>query len=266
MPQKERAAMAGRVHFSKSDAVATVIMENPGRLNALSLPMWRSLAETFAQLHDDETLRCIVLRGEGDAFAAGADIAEFERERFDVASARQYGAIVHAALEAISACRHPVIALIKGPCVGGGLEIAARVDLRICGESARFGIPVNRLGAVVAYQEMRPLLQIAGPAAVLEILLEGVIFNAAQAEKKGLVHRVVADAELENEVHATARRIAAGAPLVARWHKRFVRRLLEPAPLSAQELEDNHACFGTEDFQIGYRSFLDKTKPAFKGR
>jgi enoyl-CoA hydratase/carnithine racemase len=257
---------AGRVHFSKDGAVATVVIDNPGRLNALSLRMWRALQDAFEQLAADETLRCVVLRGAGEAFAAGADIAEFENERHDIESARQYGAVVHAALEAISACRHPVIALIKGPCVGGGLEIAARVDLRICGESARFGIPVNRLGAVVAYQEMKPLLQIVGPAAVLEILLEGSMISGAQAEKKGLVNRVVADAEVENEVYATAQRIAAGAPLVARWHKRFVRRLLDPTPLTAKELEDNYACFGTEDFQIGYRSFLDKTKPAFKGR
>jgi enoyl-CoA hydratase/carnithine racemase len=228
--------------------------------------MWRALEDTFEQLAADEALRCVVLRGAGEAFAAGADIAEFENERHDIESARHYGAVVHAALEAISACRHPVIALIKGPCVGGGLEIAARVDLRICGESARFGIPVNRLGAVVAYQEMKPLLQIVGPAAVLEILLEGSILTATQAEKKGLVNRVVADAEVEHEVYATAKRIAAGAPLVARWHKQFVQRLLQSAPLTADELEDNYACFGTEDFQSGYRSFLDKTKPAFKGR
>jgi enoyl-CoA hydratase/carnithine racemase len=258
--------MAGRVHFSKDGSIATVIIENPGRLNALSLPMWRALKDAFEQLTADETLRCVVLRGAGEAFAAGADIAEFESERHDVETARRYGAVVHAALEAISACRHPVIALIKGPCVGGGLEIAARADLRICGGSARFGIPVGRLGAVVAYQEMRPLLQIIGPAAALEILLEGSILDATQAERKGLVNRVVADAEVENEVYAAAKRIAAGAPLVARWHKRFVRRLLDPAPLTAGELEDNYACFGTEDFQIGYRSFLDKTKPEFKAR
>jgi enoyl-CoA hydratase/carnithine racemase len=258
--------MTGRVHFSKDGEVATVVIENLGRLNALSLPMWHALHDTFEQLTADDALRCIVLRGAGDAFAAGADIAEFEHERHDIASARQYGAVVHAALEAISACRHPVIALIKGPCVGGGLEIAARVDLRICGESARFGIPVNRLGAVVAYQEMKPLLQIVGPATTLEILLEGAIIDAAEAEKKGLVNRVVADGEVENEAYATAKRIAAGAPLVARWHKRFVRRLLEPAPLTAKELEENYACFGTEDFRIGYRSFLEKAKPAFKGR
>src|SRR5690606_37291626 len=117
-----------------------------------------------------------------------------------------YGKIVNAGLAAISGCPHPVVALINGPCVGGGLEIVARCDLRICGDSARFGIPVNRLGAVVAYEEMQPLLQIVGPAAVLEILLEGSILDAAQAEKKGLVNRVVADAEVEQEAYATAAR------------------------------------------------------------
>lgn len=258
--------MAGRVSATKDGAIATVTIENAGRLNALSLPMWEQLRETFEGLSADEVLRCVVVRGAGDAFAAGADIAEFERERHDVASARQYGKAVHAALDTISNCPHPVVALIKGPCVGGGLEIVARVDLRICGDSARFGIPVNRLGAVVAYQEMKPLIDIAGPAAVLEILLEGAIIGAAQAERKGLVNRVVPDSEVEAEAYATARRIAAGAPLVARWHKKFVRRLLDPRPLTAEELEDNYACFATEDFQTGYRSFLEKKPPQFQGR
>ena len=258
--------MTGRVHFSKDGAIATVVIENPERLNALSLEMWGQLKEAFTALSADLELRCVVLRGAGEAFAAGADIAAFATERHDVESARAYGKIVHAGLAAISDCPHPVIALIKGPCVGGGLEIVARCDLRICGESARFGIPVNRLGAVVAYEEMLPLLQIVGPAAVLEILLEGSILSAAQADKKGLVNRVVADTDVEQDVLATAKRIAAGAPLVARWHKKFVRRLLDPRPLSATELEDNYACFATEDFNIGYRSFLEKKKPNFKGR
>jgi enoyl-CoA hydratase len=258
--------MTGRVDFRKDGAVATVVIDNPGRLNALSLPMWGQLEAAFKTLSEDESVRCVVVRGAGDAFAAGADIAEFESERNSIEAGRQYGAVVHAALDAISGCQHPVIALIKGACVGGGLEIVARVDLRICGESARFGIPVNRLGAVVAYQEMKPLLQIAGPAAVLELLLEGSIIKAEDAERKGLVNRVVADRVVEDEAYSTAHRIADGAPLVARWHKKFVRRLLDPKPLSAAELEDNFACFKTEDYQIGYRSFLEKKKPEFKGR
>jgi enoyl-CoA hydratase len=257
--------MKGRVHFSKDGAIATVVIDNPARLNALSTKMWRELGETFTALSADEAIRCVVVRGAGDAFAAGADIAAFQKERHDVESARAYGKIVHAALGALANCRHPVVALIKGPCVGGGLEIASKCDIRICGESARFGIPVKRLGLVVAYEEMQALLEIVGPAAALEIVLEGRVFGAAEAERKGLVNRVVPDAEVEKEAHETAGRIAEGAPLAARWHKKFVRRLLDPKPLSATELEENFACFGTEDFQIGYRSFLDKTKPAFKG-
>ena len=258
--------MAGCVYSSKDGSIATVVIDNPGRLNALSLAMWSDLRDIFAALSGDENLHCVVLRGAGDAFAAGADIAEFENERYDVASAKAYGKVVHGALKAISSCMHPVIALIMGPCVGGGLEIAARCDLRICGESARFGIPVNRLGAVVAYEEMLPLIQIAGPAAVLEILLEGRIIGAVEAERARIVNRVVADADVEKEAYASALRIAEGAPLVARWHKKFVWRLLNPAPLTAAELEDNFACFATEDFQIGFRSFLEKKKPVFKGR
>jgi enoyl-CoA hydratase len=257
--------MKGRVHFSKDGAIATVVIDHPARLNALSTMMWRELGETFTALSADEAIRCVVLRGAGDAFAAGADIAAFQKERYDVESARAYGKVVHAALGALANCRHPVVALIKGPCIGGGLEIASKCDIRICGESARFGIPVKRLGLVVAYEEMQALVEIAGPAAALEIVLEGRVFGAAEAERKGLVNRVVPDAEVEKEAHETAGRIAEGAPLAARWHKKFVRRLLDPKPLSATELEENFACFGTEDFQIGYRSFLDKTKPAFKG-
>jgi enoyl-CoA hydratase len=259
--------MSGGVSYKKDGAIATVIIENTERLNALSLPMWRELRAAFAELaHDRDTTRCIVLRGAGEAFASGADIAEFERERYDVETARAYGKAIHPALVAISECPHPVISLIHGPCIGGGLEIAGRTDIRICDETARFGIPVNRLGLVVAYAELKALLDIVGPAVALEMLLEGKIVGADEAERMRLVNRVVPAAQLETEVYATARRIAEGAPLAARWHKKFVRRLLEPKPLREDELDESFDCFGTEDFRIGYRAFLEKKKPQFKGR
>jgi enoyl-CoA hydratase len=169
-------------------------------------------------------------------------------------------------LGAIRDCRHPTVALIEGICVGGGLEIAALCDLRICGESSRFGVPINRLGLVMAYDELAGLAALVGRAATLEILLEGRVFGAREAKDKGLVTRVVPDAEVEAEAMATARRITAGAPLVARWHKKFLRRLDDPAPLTPEELDEGFACFDTEDFQIGYRAFLAKTKPEFQGR
>jgi enoyl-CoA hydratase len=259
--------MSGSVSYTKDGAIATVVIENEGRLNALSLPMWRQLRSAFEELsHDRDQTRCIVLRGAGEAFASGADIAEFERERYDIESARAYGKAIHPALVSISECPHPVISMIHGPCVGGGLEIAGRTDIRICDESARFGIPVNRLGLVVAYAELKALLDIVGPSVAMEMLLEGKVFGAADALRSGLVNRVVPDKKLESEVYDTARRITEGAPLAARWHKKFVRRLLEPKPLREDELDESFDCFGTEDFQIGYRAFLEKKKPQFKGR
>jgi enoyl-CoA hydratase/carnithine racemase len=259
--------MTESVLAARDGAIATVTLNKPERLNALDRGMWRALGEIFTALDADETLRCVVLRGAGEkAFAAGADIAEFERERADAAQAKRYGEDVAASLRALAECRHPTVALIQGACVGGGLLVAAHCDLRLCNESARFGVPVKNLGLTEAYDELQGMMRVIGPAASLEILLEGRIWGAREAYEKGLVCRVVPDAGVVEEAYATARRIAEGAPLVARWHKRFVRRLADPRPLSAAEYDEGFACFDTEDFRIGYRAFLAKKKPEFKGR
>ncbi len=150
--------------------------------------------------------------------------------------------------------------------MGGGLEIAALCDLRICGESSRFGVPIKNLGLVMAYPEMAPLVRLVGASVALEILLEGRIFGAAEAKEKGLVTRVVPDADVAAEARATAERIAEGAPLVARWHKKFARRLADPRPLTEAERDECFDCFDTEDFRIGYAAFLAKQKPKFVGR
>jgi enoyl-CoA hydratase len=247
--------------------VATVVLNRPEKLNALTKPMWRRLGDVFVELDANDTLRCIVLRGAGEkAFAPGNDIAEFENERSNIEQAREYGLVMARTIDAIGRCRHPVVAQIHGICVGGGLEIAGLADLRICGESSRFGVPINRLGLVMAYAEIGALIRLAGEAVALEILLEGRVFGAREALSKGLVNRVVPDDQVAGEAQATAQRIAAGAPLVARWHKRFARRLRDPAPLTAADIEEGYACFGTEDFRIGYQAFLAKTKPEFKGK
>ena len=259
--------MTETILLKRDGPIATVTLNRPHRLNALTRPMWERLGDVFLELGADSTLRCIVLRGAGEkAFAPGNDIAEFDTERSNVAQARAYGAIMHRTLRTIDECPLPTVALIQGICVGGGLEIAGLCDIRICGESSRFGAPINRLGLVMAYPEVSALLKLVGRAAALEILLEGRIFGAAEARDKGIVTRVVADGAVVGEVYASARRIAEGAPLVARWHKQFIRRLNDPAPLGPEELDEGYACFGTEDFQIGYRAFLAKEKPRFQGR
>ena len=170
---------------------------------------------------------------------------------------------MHATARSLAACRHPLVAQIHGICVGGGLEIAALCDLRICGESSRFGAPIKNLGLVMAYPEMAPLVRLAGADVALEILLEGRIFGAAEAKEKRLVTRVVPDADVATEALAAAQRIADGAPLVARWHKKFARRLAEPRPITAAEHDECFDCFDTEDFRIGYAAFLAKRKPEF---
>jgi enoyl-CoA hydratase/carnithine racemase len=127
-------------------------------------------------------------------------------------------------------------------------------------------VPIARLGLVMAPPELEGLIDLVGRATALEILLEGRVFGAEEALRKGLVTRVVPDDRVEAEAYAAARRIADGAPLVARWHKRFARRLADPRPLAEAELDEGYACYGTEDFRTGYRSFLEKRKPAFEGR
>jgi enoyl-CoA hydratase len=247
--------------------VATVVLNQPARLNALSQASWRELGARMRELSADSDLRCVIVRGAGvKAFAAGADIAEFPTVRANATQGRAYGELIHAAMQSVGSCVHPTIAMIHGVCIGGGLELALMCDLRICGESSRFGIPINRLGLTMGYGELTGLLAVVGPAVALEILLEGRVFGAQEAHGKRLVHRVVADEDVESEVHSTAERIARGAPLVARWHKHFIRRLALAPQLSSADWNEGFACFDTEDYREGLRAFLSKQAPQFTGR
>jgi enoyl-CoA hydratase/carnithine racemase len=259
--------MAELIAVERDGPIATVVLNRPEKLNALTKPMWRSLGETIDILSADDALRCVIVRGAGEkAFSPGNDIAEFATERANKAQAIDYGRVMHATTRALAGCRHPLVAQIHGICVGGGLEIAALCDLRICGTSSRFGAPIKNLGLVMAYPEMMPLVRLAGPDVALEILLEGRIFDAIEAKEKRLVTRVVPDDQVAAEALAAAQRIAEGAPLVARWHKQFAHRLDDAQPITADEYDECFACFDTEDFRIGYAAFLAKRKPGFVGR
>ena len=259
--------MAEPIIVTRDGSIATVALNNPERLNALNKPTWARLGEVMRELSADDTLRCVVLRGTGEkAFAAGADIAEFAGERADSKQARDYGELIHATMQSVAACKHPTVAMIKGACVGGGLEIAACCDLRICGSSSRFGVPINKLGLTMGYGELAGLLALVGRAVTLEILLEGRVFDAAEALQKRLVNRVVADEQVEAEARATARRIADGAPLVARWHKQFIERLTVRASVAPDEWDEGFACFDTADYREGVAAFLAKRAPRFSAK
>jgi enoyl-CoA hydratase len=164
--------MTDVIELQRDGDIATIILNRPEKLNALTKPMWKRLGEVMRELSADDSLRCLVLRGAGEkSFAPGNDISEFANTRSNSAQAREYGMVHHEALAALDECRQPMVALIHGICVGGGLEIAALCDLRICGVSSRFGVPINRLGLSMGLREMRGLLTLAGKAVTLEILL-----------------------------------------------------------------------------------------------
>jgi enoyl-CoA hydratase/carnithine racemase len=263
----DREQSSDHILVDRASDIATVSLNRPEKLNALTKPMWERLGDVFEELGADHSLRCVVLRGSGGkAFSPGNDISEFETDRSNAEQAQAYGAIMHRTLDALRVCPVPVICLIEGICVGGGLEIAATTDIRICGESSRFGAPISKLGLVMAHAELQALMDLAGEATAKELLFEARIINSQEALAKGLVTRVVADADVEKEAYSTADRIAAGAPLVHRWHKQFMRRLKDREPLGAEELHEGFECFDTRDFEIGYRAFLAKETPKFEGR
>lgn len=257
--------MPAAVLFARDGGIATVTLSNPEKLNAVTAAMWRLLAAVMVEADADQSLRAVVIRGEGTAFAAGGDLDEFRHERATVDLALAYHEAVGIALTAVERCRHPTVASVRGACVGGGLEIACACDLRIAGESARFGVPITRLGFSMYPGELAGLLKLAGPAVTKEILLEGRLLIAREALAKGLLTRVVADDDVETEVCQTVARIAAGAPLAARAHKWWIARLLEGRPLTEEEKRQSFAFLATADYREGLDAFEAKRAPEFKG-
>jgi len=258
--------VSSQVHVEITTPIATVRLDGPDRHNVLDVEGWRRLAAAFDELSEQDDVACIAVCGAGGrAFSAGSDIGRFAEQRDTPEDARAYSEAIGSALQAIQRCKHPTVAIIEGICVGGGMEIAASCDLRVCGESSRFGAPINRLGVTMSYDELEPLVRLLGPSPVLELLLSGELIGAERAQAVGLVNRVHADGSVMEHGYGLAARIAAGAPLVNRWHKRFVRRLLDATPVTAAEREEALAAFATSDYREGRRAFLEKREPRFRG-
>jgi enoyl-CoA hydratase/carnithine racemase len=259
--------MADTILVERRDDIAVVTLNRPDKRNALRQDDWIAVGDTLDGLGEDDDVRCIVLRGAGtEAFCAGADISGFEEERSSREKVRAYGAATDRAFVGANTCRHPVIAMIHGFCLGGGFELALACDLRISGMSGRFGIPAKNVGLYLAYNLVEMLIDASSKATAQEILLEGRILAALEAQSKNLITRVVDDDGLEDEVMQAARRIADGAPLSARWHRDAIRRIGQSGPYSEAELEAQYDYADTEDYKAGYQAFLDREKPKFKGR
>lgn len=246
------------------DARATVRLNRPDKRNALTLAMWRDLELAFSQLEADDALRCIVVRGAGGNFAAGADLSEFAALRATAEQAEAYGRQMIAALTAIRNCRHPTVAAIEGLCVGGGLEIALMCDLRLATPDSRFGIPIQKVGVAMPYPELAMLTQMLGRPTMLALLLEGQLHDAAWAERHGILTRIAAD--LDGDLDAAVGRIAGGSAVSHQHHKLYARRasdLLQA--LDPADIRRSYAAVETADYQEGIAAFLDRRTPKFPG-
>ena len=247
--------------------VAVVTLSNPGKLNAVNVAMWRALRQIFDGLAEREPdLRCVIVRGGGGTFVSGGDIEEFPAFRFDEAALRDFHEnIVAPALDAMYRCDIPLVAQIERACVGGGLEIACQCDIRVCGQSSRFGAPIARLGFPMAPDEMAGVACVTGLATAAEILLEARLLDAETALRRGLVQRVVFDDEVAAEAEATAKRIAAGAPRAARLNKRTLRLIAPQFHFSEAERTELAAYASGPDHREGITAFIEKRAPKFTG-
>ena len=258
--------MGGSVRLQPADAagIARVLISHPGKLNALSVAMWHELRAIFDALNTAEAPpRVLLLHGDGGHFVAGGDIDEFPSFRFDEQRLRHFHEeAVAPALRAMLDCDIPIVAQIDGPCVGGGLEIAACCDLRICGRSSRFGIPIARLGFPLAPSEAQIVARVIGPTLLRELLIEARLLGADEALARGLVSRVVDDAAVAAEAQAACERIAALSPQAQRLNKRTLRQLAAGGPSAAQR----HEHFGYADspeHREGLAAFVEKRPARF---
>ncbi len=253
----------------KDGAIGWLTFNNPARRNALSYAMWDGIAPILEDFATDPDIRVVVLKGAGgEAFCAGADISEFETVRSTPDQVAHYDAAGDRASAGIQGIGKPTIAMIDGFCMGGGMGLALDCDLRIAGESARFGIPAARLGIGYDHSGVSRLIDVVGPSFAKLIFFTGGQFPAAEALAMGLINKLTADDGLEAEVRGMCAAMAEGAPLSHLCMKTTIDELSvrDRAPDLAACEALVARCFESEDYIEGRRAFMEKRKPVFRGR
>ena len=251
-------------------AVARLTISNPERRNALDHDILNAIAETMPELDRGIEIRCVVITGDDDIFSAGYDIADIPDETFSTDAEALVAHPFHAAMEAVSGHPYPVLAAINGHCLGGGLELAVRCDLRLCTLSAKLGMPPAKLGLIYSHTGLEKFIDVIGYARTKELFLTGRNLSGPRAMAIGLVNDTVPDGKLPEESVALAAEIAAGAPLSARGNKLAIETInSNPVLTDEQErelIELRRSCFESEDFREGIRAFAEKRKPEWRGR
>lgn len=259
----------GKVISRKDGNVGYLVFSNPEKRNAMSLEMWEACSRLLAEYKKDPEIRVVVLAGAGDkAFIAGADISKFGDERSSEAGIKRYNEAVELAYSSVHEFPKPTIAMIRGFAVGGGMGIASCCDLRICSEDAKFAVPAAKLGLGYGYPGVKRLMDIVGPSFTKEIFYTARLFDAAEARTMGLVNRVVGNDELETYVKDYAATIAANALLTVDSISFIVGEALKgESKRDMKRCEDLVTqCFRSADYEEGRKAFMEKRKPAFKGR
>jgi enoyl-CoA hydratase/carnithine racemase len=260
---------AGKLLVEKRGAVGWIVFDQPAKKNAINGAMWRGIPAAMAKFDADPEIRCVAFRGAGtEAFAAGADISEFETVRANEAAVGEYDGLLDRVLHSIQDSRRPSVAMIHGFCLGGGLEVALACDLRYCGTSAQFAIPAAKLGLAYNVEGHKRLLETVGHARAREIMFLGRRYGADEALAMGLVHRVLPDAELEAYVDGVIATLLANAPLAIANSKAILEEYAKSSgPADAARMRAAiERCAQSEDTKEGRRAFMEKRKPAFKGK
>jgi enoyl-CoA hydratase/carnithine racemase len=260
--------MTDKMIARKEGQVGHLIFNNPERHNAVSFEMWRATLEILDDFAADGGVRVVVLSGAGGkAFVSGADISKFEDERATEEAVARYNAMTDRVYTRVHGFPKPTIAMIRGFCIGGGLNLAMCCDIRVCSENARFALPAAKLGLGYGYAGLKRFVDAIGPAFTKEIFFSARQYDAAEARSMGLVNRVVANEQLEAETNTLAETIAANAPLTVNSVKFIVGEVLKPEAERdlAQCAKLVQACFASRDYVEGRTAFMEKRKPQFAG-